>query len=100
MRYEELIERALKGRSVNKAAKDWGVPQRSLDNYSKGIRLPGFELAMKIATDAGVSLEDAFRVFADYERDIKSRSLVEKISANFEVLVSHLRPRQYYLSTR
>lgn len=40
MNYEELIAKALHGRSVRKAAQMWGVAQPTLDRYARGDRVP------------------------------------------------------------
>jgi hypothetical protein len=67
MSYAEMIAKALKGRSVNAAAKQWGVPQKSLDTYAKGKRLPPFHLALLIADEAGIDRGEAFKMLADEE---------------------------------
>eukprot|EP01037_Dinobryon_pediforme_P024059 gene24059-25711_t len=56
MDYQEVIVRALKGRSVTATAKAWGLPQKTLDRYAKAERLPDYETAMKIADEAAYSV--------------------------------------------
>lgn len=68
MNYREMIESALKGRSVNSMAKVWGVPQPTLDRYVKGERMPDYNTGLKIAREAGVDPAEAFEVFAAEER--------------------------------
>ena len=34
MEYQEFVEAALKGRSVNSMAKAWGLKQQTLDRYA------------------------------------------------------------------
>lgn len=67
MSYQELIARALKGRSVNRAAKDFGVPQKTFDRYTKGERLPDFHTAWRLAEEAGMDPKEAFQMLADEE---------------------------------
>ena len=74
MKYSELIELALKGRSVNSMARTWGVPQPTLAKYMQGNRLPDYDLALKIANEAGVSPGDAFEVLAEEQRNLKARN--------------------------
>lgn len=54
MEYRNIVRLALKGRSVNQAAKDWGIPQKSLDTYVKAERLPDYATAFLMANEAGV----------------------------------------------
>jgi hypothetical protein len=98
MNYEQLIAKALKGRSVNAAAKDWGIQQVTLNRYVKGIRLPDYSTARLIAKEAGVKETIVFNILADEEEDRKSRSIMEKLSANFEYLMSHVSPRRSLFS--
>jgi predicted transcriptional regulator len=65
MEYSELIENALKGRSVNSMAKMWGVSQKTLDRYVKGESMPDFDLALKLVEEAGVDPAEAFRTLAE-----------------------------------
>lgn len=74
MKYAELIERALKGRSVNSMARTWGVPQPTLAKYMQGNRLPDYDLALKIAIEAGVEPGDAFLTLAEQQRDLKAKN--------------------------
>ncbi|MCA3182640.1 hypothetical protein [Cupriavidus sp.] len=66
MSYQELIAKALNGRSVNKAAKDWGMPQKTLDRYTKD-RLPDYHTAWKMAEEAGMEPGEVFALLADEE---------------------------------
>lgn len=86
MSYAEFIARALKGRTVNKAAKDLGIPQASLDRYAKAQRLPDYRTALILAREAGVTPGDTMLMLAAEEgrkhpqKDILSqgfRSLVD-----------------------
>lgn len=85
MSYLEMISRALKGRSVNAAAKQWGVPQKTLDRYAKGERLPDYATAMLMAHEAGIDDGEAFRILAEEEG--KRRSKLAKVSASFNALL-------------
>ena len=62
MNYEELIARALNGRSVRKTAEIWNVPQATLDKYMRGVRTPDVATIRKIIKDAGVSADEALAV--------------------------------------
>ena len=46
MEYQEFVEAALKGRSVNSMAKAWGLKQQTLDRYVKGTHLPDYRLSL------------------------------------------------------
>lgn len=85
MSYLEIVQRALKGGSVNAAAKRWGVPQPTLDKYAKAMRLPDYLTAKKIAIDAGVSAEEMLDALAEEEVKMKARK--EKISKSFNWLL-------------
>ena len=85
MSYLELIQRALKGRSVYAAAKQWGIPQKTLDNYANGKRLPGYSLAKLLAAEAGISAGEALITLAEEEERMKAKT--EKISTSFEMLL-------------
>jgi len=74
MKYSELIELALKGRSVNSMARTWGVPQPTLAKYMQGNRLPDYDLALKIAIEAGVEPGEAFVTLAEEQRNLKSKN--------------------------
>lgn len=74
MKYAELIELALKGRSVNSMARTWGVPQPTLAKYMQGNRLPDYDLALKIAIEAGVEPGDAFVTLAEEQRNLKAKN--------------------------
>lgn len=82
MNYEELIEKALKGRTVNAVSKVWGVPQPTLSRYAKGERMPDWNTGLKIARDAGIDPTEAFEVFAEEERTHKIK--------NFKLQMGHV----------
>lgn len=81
MNYEELIAKALNGRSVNSVSKMWGLPQKTLDRYVKGESMPDFDTAWKIATDAGVDPGEAFKTLAAEQRMHKSKQF--KLQSGF-----------------
>lgn len=83
MDYKQLIELALKGRSVNSTAKQWGVKQPTLDRYVKGESLPDYDLAEKIFADAGVSAGEGFAVLAETVRIRKSQNFRLKKQQGF-----------------
>jgi hypothetical protein len=64
MEYNELIERVLKGRSVNATAKAIGIPQQTLDKYVKAERMPDFDTGMTLIQEAGVSKDEGFETLA------------------------------------
>ncbi|HZW23774.1 hypothetical protein [Noviherbaspirillum sp.] len=80
MNYAELIAKALQGRSVNQTAKDWGVPQQTLDRYVKAKTMPDFQTTLKIARDSGVDLETVVRIFAEAEAQKKPRGMFMEFS--------------------
>jgi hypothetical protein len=80
MSYLEIVQRALKGRSVNAAAKLWGVPQSTLDKYARGVRLPDYLTAKIIATEAGITAGEMLDTLAAEEA--KRRLEIEQRSFN------------------
>lgn len=97
MSYAEIIRKALQGRSVNQAAKDWHMQQVTLNNYVKG-RLPDYATAKKMADEAGIGYGEMLEALAAEE--LKKRSLMEKISTSFNALLSGANPRGIRLFTR
>ena len=95
MSYLELIERALKGRSVHKAAKELGIHQRSLDRFSKAERLPDYDDALILAHEAGIDDAEAFKILAAEAASRKQKK--EKISKSFKQLIELLNPRRDWL---
>jgi transcriptional regulator with XRE-family HTH domain len=85
MSYLEIVKKALNGRTVNAAAKQWGVPQSTLDKYAKGTRLPDYMTAKRIAMEAGISGEEMFNTLA--EEEARKRTKLEKISKGFNHLL-------------
>ena len=73
MNYDEMVEKALNGQSVNAMSKTWGVPQVTLNRYVRGERLPDYDTALKMAKAAGVEPGIAFEVLAEEERQKKAR---------------------------
>src|ERR1700741_5234658 len=74
MEYQELIAKALKGRTVSAVSKVWGVPQPTLSRYAKGERMPDWNTGLKISKDAGIDPTEAFEVFAAEERSHKVKN--------------------------
>jgi predicted transcriptional regulator len=74
MNYEELIAKALNGRSVNSMAKQWGVNQPTLDRYVKGQTMPSYDIALKIINEAGIDISEGMTVLAEEERNRRSRN--------------------------
>lgn len=81
MDYDALIERAIGGRTVNRAAKELGISQSSLDRYTKHKALPDFRNTVILARAARIQLGEALLILADEEQ--KRRELKETISAGF-----------------
>jgi len=75
MTYQELMAKALKGRSVNKAAQDWQVPQPTLNRYVNGKTMPDYQTALTIAREASVPAEEVMRIFAEEEARKKPRGM-------------------------
>jgi len=74
MEYEQLFAKALQGRSVNGAAKEWGVPQKTLQQYSKG-RVPDYQTALILSREAQVPAGEVMAIIARLEARKKPRSL-------------------------
>lgn len=102
MNYSEMIEKALGGESVNKKAKEWGVPQQTLDRYVKEKTLPDYDTALMMANAAGIGVEEAFKMLAKEaklrKKNAKKIAAVEKFSKDFKDLVSRLDPRRRLLA--
>lgn len=88
MTYDELIEKAIRGRSVNRAAKDMGINQRSLDRYAKGERLPDFQTALLLAREANISPGEMLLLLAAEEH--RRKEMKEIVSAGFRLLTNAL----------
>lgn len=69
MDYRELIQLALQGRSVNAAAKDFGVTLSAFQRYVKGERLPDYDLGLRLVEAAGVDLATGFLILAAKQRE-------------------------------
>jgi len=92
MNYEELIAKAVKGRTVNSLAKEWGIPQKTLDNYVKGTRTPDFHTALILVKETGIAAEKVLWVLAEHEANRKLtkrnlRAITDKFSPSFELLL-------------
>lgn len=86
MNYQELIAKALKGRSVNGAAKAWGVPQKTLENYVKGKTLPTYSTAGILAREAGIGLAEVMTILIDEEH--RRKPMKEMVVAGFRMLTN------------
>ena len=71
MNYQELIEKALAGRSIRRTAEEWDVPQATLNKYMRGDRTPDVATIRKIIKDAGVSADEALAVIELQEQHHK-----------------------------
>ena len=100
MSYEELIAKALKGRKPAQAARDWNMPGMTLHRYVTGERTPDCSTTLLMAKEAGVTINYAVQAVAEQEAKLKSRTITEKLSANFEALLLHVAPRWTYTPTR
>lgn len=74
MNYSEMIDRALKGRSVTSVAKEWGLQQRTLDRYVKGQSIPDVPTIRKIAREAGISGDEALEIIEIQEYEHKAKN--------------------------
>ncbi len=81
MEYQEFVEAALKGRSVNSMAKVWGLKQQTLDRYVKGTHLPDYRTAMLMAQEAGVAIDTTFILLAQEESKRKKAGVAFAIPA-------------------
>ncbi|TCK37167.1 helix-turn-helix protein [Paraburkholderia sp. BL8N3] len=86
MDYAEFIARALKGRTVNKAAKELGIPQATLDRYAKAQRLPDYRTALLLAREAGASPGEVMMILAREEE--RKNPTKEIITAGFRWLAN------------
>lgn len=68
MDYQDLIAKALRGRSVRRAAQMWDIPAPTLDRYARGERTPDVGTILKIIEDSGVSADEALKVIAAQEQ--------------------------------
>lgn len=75
MNYKELIDKALKGKSVNRAAHEWGIPQSTLDKVAKGTRLPDYQTGLILAREAGIEPGEVMRICAAEEAQKKPRGM-------------------------
>lgn len=85
MSYMEIIKRALKNRSVNAASKEWGVPQRTLNDYAKGKTVPDPITTDIMMKEAGVSAEEMHNALVELER--QRRATLDKIAKSFKFLL-------------
>lgn len=92
MSYQELIAKALHGRSVNSAAKAFGVPQKTFESYVKAKTLPDYATAFLMAKEAGVDPREMFMALV--EEDARKKGVLEKISEGFKSLLSLVKPRR------
>ncbi|WP_265919171.1 hypothetical protein [Cupriavidus nantongensis] len=67
MSFREVIEQALHGRSVRKAAIEMGMYQQKLERFYNGKCLPNYMDALVIAREADVPLEEVFLALASEE---------------------------------
>lgn len=71
MDYNELIELALQGRSINATANALGIPLATFQRYASGERFPDFDTGLRIVQAAGVDLATGFLVIAEAQRNYK-----------------------------
>ncbi|AIY41691.1 hypothetical protein LT85_2533 [Collimonas arenae] len=97
MNYADLIVKALDGASINAKAKEWGVPQKTLESYAKAKTLPDYDTALMMANAAGIGIEEAFKMLAKEaklrKKNAKQIAAAEKIKKNFNALASYVRTR-------
>lgn len=85
MSYLEIVKLALKERSINRCAKEWGMEQVTLNRYATGKRLPDYLTAKKIAEEAGISGDEMLKILAEEEANRKGKKT--KISTSFDWLL-------------
>lgn len=81
MNYEQLIEKAMNGRTTYAMAKKFGMSQVTLSKYLSGERMPDYETGLRLAKEADVSLSDAFETLAEAARIHKSKQF--KLQSGF-----------------
>src|SRR5450830_2054482 len=86
MNYDQLIAKAVKGRTINSLAKEWGVPQKTLDNYVKGVRMPDFHTTVIIVKESGLDAEQVLKIMALHEGE---RKVTKR---NLDVVADNLQP--------
>lgn len=96
MSYQELIAKALHGRSVNSAAREMGLAQPTLNRYVRGQTLPDYTAAFVLAKEAGVDPREMF--LALVEEEAKKKGALEKITEGFDWLLSLVKPRRSLFS--
>lgn len=84
MNYAEMIDKAMKGRSVNSLAKEWGLQQRTLDRYVKGQSMPDYTTVRKIAKEAGITGDEVLEILEHEEQSHKVK--------NFKLQMGFARP--------
>lgn len=84
MNYNEFIAKALRGRSTNRAAKELGVPQSTLDKYVRGVRVPDYCTAVKLAKEADVSLGETMLILM--EKEASKKAISETLATGFRLL--------------
>lgn len=99
MSYLEIVKKALKGRTVNAAAKQWGLPQPTLFKYANGTRLPDYLTAQIIAAEAGITAGEMLDTLAAEEARRKSDSHA-KVALNEVVPMRGVEPPTYALRVR
>ena len=88
MNYQDLIDKALQGRSVYKLAKALELNQVTLNRYVKGDRLPDFGTALLLAKEANVTPGEVLVILAEEER--RKREMKELLSQGFRLLTNAL----------
>ena len=71
---EEIIAQALRGRTQNSAATEWGVQQVTLNNYARGVRVPDYQTAILLASEARIGLAEVMKACAIKEAELKPHS--------------------------
>ncbi|SDP38472.1 Helix-turn-helix [Ralstonia sp. 25mfcol4.1] len=94
MSYQELIAKALHGRSVRVVAQEMGVPQQTFNRYARGDRLPDYATAFLLAKEAGMDPREVFLTLAEEEAKRKG---LEIFSKGFNALLSLVKPRRTWV---
>jgi len=90
MNYAEFVAKALNGRSVYAAAKEWGLNQVTAGRYVKGERIPDYSTAKVMANDAGLNLADVFELLASEEENRKKSTDILSKSFNSLLRVANI----------
>ncbi|GAB7524065.1 helix-turn-helix domain-containing protein [Paraburkholderia sp. 2C] len=86
MNYDELIAKALQGRSVSATAAHLGMSKMTLNRYVRGSHIPDYRTAALLAKEANVSLGEVMQIMVAKEAELKGSK--EVFAAGFRLLTN------------